>query len=114
MTMQGGTTARWIRRTLLTVLFVSAWTGLAGCEKRVVRQKSYYSGQFSHVTDAKAPTAAPAVLNEKETNIFSDMWNGLTDLFEPKKKPAESRNVMSVEELRQMQQKRAAEGESKR
>ncbi len=106
----GAGSGRWFGRGLAMGVMVLAVGVQVGCQERVVRQKAYYPGQFNHVTSAKAPTSAPRARQreDKGGNIFSDAWNGVTNLFSSDKDAGTERSVMSVEDLRQMQAKRAA------
>ena len=84
-------------------LVVAMFALHAGCQERVVRQRSYYPGQFSHVTHAKPAVAANP--NLEQTDYLQDAWRGLGNLFDfDKDQP--NRNVMTVEELREAQAER--------
>jgi len=87
---------------ILATVLLFALALHAGCEQRVVRQKSYYPGQFSHVTPAKPPTSAGP--DTEQTDILQDTWRGLSNLFRDRDSPRTQRQVLTAEELRALQQ----------
>ena len=88
-----------------TVLLGTMLLGQVGCQNRVVREKSYYAGQFSQVSakrTAPKKKELPKAYHQKEPGLFLRMWNSA---FGGGKKT----KVYTVEEMREMHAQRKKE-----
>lgn len=102
----------WNRRTWLSVITLALMLVCCclGCETRVVREKSYYPGQFQEYGHRRAEPddsvdAGFTVKTSKKKKFdpLGDFFGGLASLFNHDKKEVKT---ITAEELKQMQAER--------